>query len=335
MAQCPGLPPRLSCLLCPLARCRRGLRIMDLTAYLHTFGHYLKRRHGQAVHKLSLAGDFTCPNRDGTLGRGGCTFCNVKSFGRDAGELSISDQIAREKGKTDRARRYLAYFQAYTSTYAEVSHLRQLYDEATASADVVGLCVGTRPDCVPDSALELLANYQAAGKEVWLELGLQTAHDHTQRRIHRGHTLADYRDAVRRAQQHGLAVCTHLIAGLPGEDTADVHATLETVLEIGVQGLKLHPLMIVRGSRMAAQYQRGEVSAMALDDYASLAASLIRHTPPEVVFHRISATAQAPTLIAPDWCGPRWSALQAIAALLARDGGQGSALGRGWLAATA
>ena len=279
---------------------------MDLTAHLHTFGHYLKRRHGQPVHKLSLAGDFTCPNRDGTLGRGGCTFCNVKSFGREAGTLSISGQIAREKDKTDRARRYLAYFQAYTSTYAEVSRLRQLYDEATASADVIGLCVGTRPDCVPDSALELLASYQATGKEVWLELGLQTAHDHTQRRILRGHTLADYRDAVRRAQQYGLPVCTHLI------------------------GLKLHPLMIVRGSRMAAQHQRGEVSAMTLDDYASLAASLIRHTPPEVVFHRISATAQAPTLIAPDWCGPRWTALQAIGQLLARDGGQGSALGRSW-----
>lgn len=308
---------------------------MDLTAHLHTFGHYLKRRHGEAVHKLSLAGDFTCPNRDGTLGRGGCTFCNVKSFGRDAGALSISEQITREKGKTNRARRYLAYFQAYTSTYAEVSLLRQLYDEATASADVVGLCVGTRPDCVPDSALELLASYQATGKEVWLELGLQTAHDHTQRRILRGHTLADYRDAVRRAQQFGLKVCTHLIAGLPGEDTANVHATLDTVLEIGVQGLKLHPLMIVRGSRMAAQHQRGEVSAMALDDYASLAAALIQRTPPEVVFHRISSTAQAPTLIAPDWCGPRWTALQAIGQLLARDGGQGSALGRCWSAQAA
>jgi radical SAM protein (TIGR01212 family) len=308
---------------------------MDLTAHLHTFGHYLKRRHGEAVHKLSLAGDFTCPNRDGTLGRGGCTFCNVKSFGRDAGELSISGQIAREKGKTNRARRYLAYFQAYTSTYAEVSRLRQLYDEATAAADVVGLCVGTRPDCVPDSALELLACYQAAGKEVWLELGLQTAHDHTQRRILRGHTLADYRDAVRRALQYKLKVCTHLIAGLPGEDAADVHTTLDTVLEIGVQGLKLHPLMIVRGSRMAAQHQRGEISAMALDDYASLAAALIQRTPPEVVFHRISATAQAPTLIAPEWCGPRWTALQAIGQLLARDGGQGSALGRNWSAQVA
>lgn len=300
---------------------------MDLTRHLHTFGYYLKQRFGQTVHKLSLAGDFTCPNRDGTLGRGGCAFCNVRSFGRDAAALSISQQLAREKAKTDRARLYLAYFQAYTSTYAEVETLRALYDEATSAADVAGLCVGTRPDCVPDAALDLLAAYRDAGNEVWLELGLQTAHDRTQVLIRRGHTLADYRDAVRRAHARGLKVCAHLIVGLPGEGKDDARSTLDTVLDIGVEGLKLHPLMIVRGSRMAAQYRRGEVSPMALDDYADLAECLIRHTPPEVVYHRISATAQAPTLIAPDWCGPRWAALQAIGERLAREGGQGSALG--------
>ncbi|MCQ4145562.1 TIGR01212 family radical SAM protein [Vogesella sp. AC12] len=305
---------------------------MDLTRHLHTFGHYLKTRFGEKVHKLSLAGDFTCPNRDGTLDRGGCTFCNVKSFGREGGTLSIAEQIAREKPKTDRARRYLAYFQAYTSTYAEVATLKALYDEAASQRDVVGLCVGTRPDCVPDAALDLLAGYQQRGYEVWLELGLQTAHDATQALIRRGHGLADYRDAVQRAHRRGLQVCTHLIAGLPGEDDRHVRQTLDTVLDIGVEGLKLHPLMIVRGSRMAAQYRRGEIAPLTQAHYAALAAELIRHTPPEVVYHRISATAQAPTLIAPDWWGPRWPALQAIAAALAASGPQGSALGRPWMA---
>lgn len=303
---------------------------MQLDHYVHTFGHYLKARFGERVHKLSLAGDFTCPNRDGTLGRGGCTFCNVKSFGREAGILSISAQIAREKVRTDRARRYLAYFQAYTSTYAEVETLKALYDEAATQSDIVGLCVGTRPDCVPDAALDLLAGYQAQGMEVWLELGLQSAHDKTQQAIRRGHTLADYRDAVARAHQRGLKVCTHLIAGLPGESHADIHHTLATVLDIGVEGLKLHPLMIVKGSRMAAQYQRREVMPMTLDDYAALAAELIRATPAHVVYHRVSATAQAPTLIAPDWCAPRWLAMQTIADNLARHGAQGSALGKPW-----
>jgi len=235
--------------------------------------------------------------------------------------------------KTDRAKRYLAYFQAYTSTYAEVETLRALYDEAVSQGNIVGLCVGTRPDCVPDAALDLLADYQARGFEVWLELGLQSAHDATLARINRGHGFAAYRDAVARAQARALKVCTHLIVGLPGETRPQILDTLNQVLELGVDGLKLHPLMVVRGSRMAAQYQRGEVLPSDLPTYAQLAADMIRHTPPEVVFHRVSATAQAPTLIAPDWCAPRWSAMQAIADRLSREGAQGSALGRPWLPA--
>ncbi|MCK9284471.1 MAG: TIGR01212 family radical SAM protein [Rhodocyclaceae bacterium] len=303
---------------------------MDLSRHVHTFGRYLRARFGEAVHKLSLAGDFTCPNRDGTLGRSGCTFCNVRSFGRDADTLSIAQQIEREKLKTDRARRYLAYFQAYTSTYAEVETLRALYAEATAAADIVGLCVGTRPDCVPDAVLDLLTSYQARGMEVWLELGLQSAHDRTQALIRRGHTLDSYRNAVARAHARQLKVCTHLIAGLPGETVADIQSTLDVVLDIGVQGLKLHPLMIVRGSRMAAQYRRREIQPMTIDAYADLAAALVRRTPVDVVFHRLSATARPPTLIAPDWCGSQWPPLKAIAERLERCGGQGSDLGQRW-----
>lgn len=303
---------------------------MDISHRVHTFGTYLKQRFGERVHKLSLAGDFTCPNRDGTLGRGGCTFCNVRSFGRAADRLSITEQIGREKQKTDRARRYLAYFQAYTSTYAEVETLRARYEEALTQADIVGLCVGTRPDCVPDAVLDLLAGYRDRGLEIWLELGLQSAHDATLARINRGHGFAAYRDTVARVRARGLNLCTHLILGLPGETRTQIFDTLEQVLALGVEGLKLHPLMIVRGSRMAAQYRRDEVRPLPLDDYAQLAADVIRHTPPEVVFHRVSATAQAPTLIAPDWCAPRWAGMQAIADRLARDGAQGSALGRPW-----
>jgi len=301
---------------------------MQLDQHVHTFGHYLRQRFGERVHKLSLAGDFTCPNRDGTLGRGGCSFCNVRSFGRDPAALSISAQIEREKARTGRARRYLAYFQAYTSTYAEVDALARQYDEAVSQADMVGLCIGTRPDCLPDAAVALLAGYQAQGFEVWVELGLQSAHDATLARLNRGHGLAAYRDAVARCRAAGLKVCTHLIVGLPGEDAAMARATLDTVLALGVDGLKLHPLMIVRGSRMAAQYRRNEVTPLGLDAYAEQAAALIRATPPEVVFHRVSATAQAPTLIAPDWCAPRWAGMQAVADQLARLGPQGSALGR-------
>ena len=221
---------------------------MQLDHYVNTIGRHLRGRFGERVHKLPLHANFTCPNRDGTLGRGGCTFCNVRSFNQeDAAPLAA--QLDEGRTKMNRARRYLAYFQAYTSTYAEVATLQRLYEEALAGADIVGLCVGTRPDCVPDAVLDLLAGYRAHGYEVWLELGLQSAFDDTLARINRGHGLAAYADAITRAHARGVPVCTHLIVGLPGEPPERSLDTLDRVLELGVAGLKLHPLMIVKGSR--------------------------------------------------------------------------------------
>ena len=296
---------------------------MHLDRYINTLGRHLKSRFGQRVRKLSLHAGFTCPNRDGTLGRGGCTFCSVRSFNEGDAQSPLVEQLAARRLELKRASRYIAYFQAYTSTYAEVEVLRRLYAEATRQEDIVGLCVGTRPDCVPCAVLELLADYRQRGYEVWLELGLQSAHDETLRRINRGHDFAAYADAVARARHHGIPVCTHLIVGLPGESPAMCHATHARVLELGVAGLKLHPLMIVSGSRMALQHARGELMPPAIDDYAAMAAELIRRTPAAVVFHRVTATAREPTLIAPDWCCTSWPATQAICEDLARNGMQG------------
>ncbi|WP_332675633.1 TIGR01212 family radical SAM protein [Aromatoleum sp.] len=295
---------------------------MQLDLHVNTIGRHLKNRFGERVHKLPLHGDFTCPNRDGTLGRGGCSFCNVRSFNR-AAPAPIALQLAAGRAKMDRARRYLAYFQAYTSTYAEVETLRRLYEQALAGADVVGLCVGTRPDCVPDTVLDLLAGYRERGFEVWLELGLQSAFDGTLDRINRGHGFAAYADAVQRAHVRRIPVCTHLIVGLPGEAPAASLDTLARVLDLGVAGLKLHPLMIVRGSRLASAWRRGEVSPPDLETYAEVAAAMIRRTPAAVVYHRVSATANAPTLLAPAWCAGRFDAIHAIARRLSASGGQG------------
>jgi hypothetical protein len=297
---------------------------LQLERYLNTLGRHLKGRFGQRVRKLSLHAGFTCPNRDGTLGRGGCTFCSVRSFSSGDALIPVAEQLAARRLEMKRASLYIAYFQAYTSTYAEVEELRRLYAEATRQADIVGLCIGTRPDCVPDNVLQLLADYRQRGYEVWLELGLQSAHDETLRRINRGHGFAAYADAVVRARQFDVPVCTHLILGLPGESAAMCRETHQRVLELGVEGLKLHPLMIVKGSAMAAQHARGELPALLIEDYAATAAELIRRTPPEVVFHRITATAREPTLIAPDWCYTSWPAVDAICADLARNGSQGS-----------
>lgn len=296
---------------------------MQLDLHVNTIGRHLKSRFGERVHKLPLHGDFTCPNRDGTLGRGGCSFCNVRSFNRSS-PAPIALQLAEGRSKMDRAHRYLAYFQAYTSTYAEVATLQRLYEQALTGAEVVGLCVGTRPDCVPDAVLDLLAGYRERGFEVWLELGLQSAFDDTLDRINRGHRFAAYADAVGRAQARGVPVCTHLIVGLPGETPERSLVTLERVLELGVAGLKLHPLMIVRGSRLAAAWRRGEVNPPDLETYADVAAAMIRRTPAPVVYHRVSATANALTLLAPGWCGSRFEAIHEIARHLAASGGQGS-----------
>ena len=300
---------------------------MQLNEHVNMLGDDLKRRYGEKIHKLTLHGSFTCPNRDGTLGRGGCTFCNVASFADEsAQQLSITEQLAQRASEATRARRYLAYFQAYTSTYAEVAYLKQMYEEAISAANMVGLCVGTRPDCVPDAVLDLLAGYGEQGYEIWLELGLQSAHDETLKRINRGHDYRAYESAVIRARSRGLKVCTHLIVGLPGEHPMDSLSTLRQVVQTGTDGIKLHPLHVVAGSVLGRAWQAGRLDVLTLEQYVEAAVAMIRHTPPEVVYHRVSASARRPTLLAPEWCENRWSAMVAIAAELVRQGGQGSAL---------
>ena len=301
---------------------------MHLDEHINGLGRDLKSRHGEKIHKLTINAPFTCPNRDGTLGRGGCTFCNNASFnGKTTSSLSIREQLEKSKPGM-RAKRYLAYFQTYTNTYAEVKELKRLYEEALMTTDIVGICVGTRPDCVPDAAMDLLADYQQQGYEVWLELGLQSSFNKTLDLINRGHHFDAYIETVQRAHSRGLKVCTHLIIGLPGEAPMDSMTTLDRVLEVGCEGLKLHPLHIVKGSQMARQWKNGEISAITQLDYVAVATRMIQHTPWDVVYHRVSATARKPTLLAPEWCDNRWPVLNDIAQKLAAEGGQGSALTR-------
>lgn len=310
---------------------------MGLDKFANTFGAVCKANYGSRVKKLTIDAKFTCPNRDGTLGRGGCTFCNVASFSAEMGSpLSISQQLQAGKASMDIKRlqkvgsakgtasdKYIAYFQAYTSTYDEYQVLKQKYDEALADGDIVGLHVGTRPDCVPDEVLELLAGYQARGVDVWLELGLQSAHDHTLKKINRGHEFAVYEDTVQRARAHKLKVCTHLILGLPGESHADYMSTLDKVLDVGVEGLKIHPLHIVEGSTMAKAWHAGRMETLALEDYAYSVGEMIRKIPSDVILHRVSAYAKKPMLLAPEWCANRWDGLVAIVDNLRAYGGQG------------
>jgi radical SAM protein (TIGR01212 family) len=306
---------------------------VHLPSLIRTLGRDLRERHGSRVHKIALDAGFTCPNRDGTRGTGGCTFCNNGSFSPNGRQpRPVAEQLAAGRAVIRRrtgALRYLAYFQAYTNTYSDLASLRALYDAALAEPDVIGLSVGTRPDCVPAPVLDLLARYRDAGHEVWLELGLQSADDATLARVNRGHGFADYRRATLAAQRRGLRLCTHLMVGLPGEAPEATFATLRRVLDLGTNGLKLHPLHVVRGTALANAWRRGDYAPLGFADYVATAATLIEHTPPEVVYHRLTGTASADILLAPAWCAQKWRVLNAIAAeLVARGTCQGAALGQ-------
>jgi radical SAM protein (TIGR01212 family) len=296
---------------------------MNLSHYVNTFGQAMLARYGERVHKIAIDAGFTCPNRDGTIGRGGCTFCNNVSFSPNGRRPNqIADQIEAGRQvirKRTGAKKYIAYFQAYTNTYADVRELTRLYDEALREPDVIGLDIGTRPDCVPDEVLDLLVDYQQQGYEVWLDLGLQSAFDATLKHVNRGHGFAEYKEATLRARGRGIKVCTHLIMGLPGESTKHHITSLERVLELGVDGLKFHPLHVVKGTQLANEWRRGEYQPLSMDEYVLDVVELIKRTPEDVIFHRLTGTASANVLLAPEWCSKKWRVLNGITTELARQ----------------
>lgn len=308
---------------------------MALSDYINTFGQDLKRRYGERVHKLSINAGFTCPNRDGSKGVGGCTFCNNSSFSPNARTHDpVVEQIEAGRkvlAKRTGAKKFLAYFQAYTNTYDDPEHLKELYDTALAVPGVVGLSIGTRPDCVPPRVLELLASYRDQGHEVWLELGLQSAFDHSLERVNRGHTFAEYADAVERAQKLELKLCTHLIVGLPGEAAAHNLMSLQRVLDQGTDALKFHPLHVVKGTMLANQWRNQEYQPWRLQEYISTVADMVELTPPDIIYHRLTGTASADILLAPGWCEWKWKVLNGIEnELQRRQSSQGSRLGLGF-----
>lgn len=299
-----------------------------LSERVHTFGQFLLKKHGERVHKIALDAGFTCPNRDGAKGIGGCTFCNNASFSpNDRNAPSLDSQLDSGRRGIDRctkARKYLAYFQAYTNTYADVALLKTQYDTALATQGMIGLSIGTRPDCVPPEVLDLLAGYRNQGMEVWLELGLQSAFDHSLERVNRGHGLREYIDTTTAARKMNIPVCTHLIVGLPGEDARHSLESLDIVLDIGTDGLKLHPLHVVKGTQLANEWRRGEYIPMTQAEYVDIAADMIERTPWDIVYHRVTGTSPANLLLAPEWCSHKWTVLNDIASeLKRRDSKQG------------
>jgi len=290
---------------------------MYLDQTVLTFGRAMREKYGYKVHKLAIDAQFTCPNRDGTKGVGGCTFCNNTSFSPNARKPpSVDEQIEAGRKvivKRTGAARYLAYFQAYTNTYADIDYLKSLYDNALSQPDVIGLSIGTRPDCVPDGVLRLLAHYQEQGYEIWLELGLQSSYDSTLNEVNRGHGFSEYQDAIQRAHQYGLQVCTHLIVGLPSEAMDHSLTSMSRVLDTKPAGIKIHPLHIVKGTQIARQWKSGVYKPLSMDEYIETVVAMVKMAPDDMIFHRLTGTAAEDLLLAPEWCSKKWLVLNEIA----------------------
>lgn len=282
----------------------------------YSLNQYLRDTFGQKVYKVSLDAGFTCPNRDGTLDTRGCIFCSGAGSGDFAAnrKLSVTEQIEAGKKNVEKKHpkgKYIAYFQAFTNTYAPVSVLREKYEEAMNHPDIVALSIATRPDCLLDEVLCLLRELNQR-KPVWVELGLQTMHDRTSKYIRRGYALPVYEEAVRRLKEAGIVVITHVILGLPGESTEDMKQTVSYVGNLGVDGIKLQLLHVIKGTDLAKEYEAGLFETMDFETYVHLVAECIALLPKNVVIHRMTGDGDKRTLLAPLWSADKKRVLNAI-----------------------
>ena len=273
----------------------------------YDYGEFLRKHFDGKVQKIAIDAGFMCPNRDGTKGYGGCIYCNNQSFNPAycRTRISVAEQIGR--GKEFFARKYpqmqyLAYFQAYTNTYANISQLKQLYEEVLNQEGVVGLIIATRPDCMPDELLSYLSQL-AQRTFVMVEYGVETSHDRTLQLINRGHSWADVVDAVQRTAQHGVLCGAHLILGLPGETLSDFTATAERISRLPLSTVKLHQLQVIRGTRLAQMYANGEVELIewTADEYIDVCLQVLQHLRSDLAVERFVSQSPADLLVFPRW----------------------------------
>lgn len=296
---------------------------MQKKPYL-VFSQHLKQRFDGRVHKISIDAGFSCPNRGATRDQPGCLFCDPDgsgSFGIHRG-LAVAEQLERGKEimiRKYKAKHFLAYFQPFSNTFAPPERLRSLYDEALGVPGVVGLTVGTRPDCCPPAVLDLLEEYHRR-TYFWLELGLQSSHDRSLDFLRRGHDYACFLEAYNAAKARGLRVCVHVILGLPGETREDMLATAEEMARLQVDGIKLHLLHVLRGTRLGELYQQGDINILEQEKYVSLVADVIERLPASALIHRLTGDGPRDKLLAPLWSLKKWEVLNAIDNELYRRG---------------
>ena len=282
----------------------------------HSLDYMLKERFGEKVYKLTLNGGMSCPNRDGKLGTGGCIFCSAGGSGDFAGDpaQSIDPQIAQQKELICKKRpvnTFIAYFQAYTNTYAPVEYLRALFTQALSHPEVAALSIGTRPDCLGEDVLDLLSQLNRI-KPVWVELGLQTIHPATARYIRRGYPLSCFEEAVKNLHARDLDIIVHTILGLPGETTEQMLQTISFLNHQPIQGIKMQLLHVLKGTDLADDYLAGKFSVLSQEAYVDLVISCLEHLSPDIVVHRITGDGPRDLLIAPLWSSAKRTVLNEI-----------------------
>ncbi len=288
---------------------------MDKSHY-YSLNEYLKDTFHTKVYKLALNGGMSCPNRDGLIDTRGCIFCSRGGSGDFAGQAShsITEQIESQKAHlTDKYKghSYIAYFQAYTNTYAPVSYLRQIFTEAINHPDIVAISIGTRPDCLQEPIIELLKELNAI-KPVWIELGLQTIHERTEHFIRRGYPLSVFEDAVLRLQKANITTIVHMIIGLPGESTTDILDTARYLAHCNIQGIKLQLLHVLCDTDLGDLYDAEPFKTFTLEEYCEILGNIIELLPPDMVIHRLTGDGPKRILIAPQWSANKKYVLNTI-----------------------
>ena len=287
-----------------------------------TLSQHYREKFGCKVYKLAIDGGFTCPNRDGTLGYGGCIFCSGAGSGDFAEHgKSVADQLERAKARVafkNKGGKYMAYFQSFTNTYGPTERLERLYREAMEPEDIVGLSIGTRPDCLPPETIELLSKLNKI-KPISVELGLQTIHEDTARYIRRGYRTEVYFDAVKRLKEAGLEVVTHIILGLPGETRDMMVQTTKAAVDAGTDGIKFQLLHVLRGTDLARDYEAGKFSCLSLETYADILKECLQVVPRQIVIHRITGDGAKNDLIAPMWSADKKAVLRYLQEHLANE----------------
>ncbi len=282
----------------------------------YTLNHFLRNKFGEKVFKISLDAGFSCPNRDGTISKGGCLYCSERGSGDFAGDrnFSISSQFqdikAMMKNKW-KSGKYIAYFQAYTNTYGEIEELRRKYEEAIKQEGVVALAIATRPDCLSQEVIELVSEYNSK-LYTWIELGLQTSNEKTAKIINRGYTLDIFEDALGRLRRKNIDVVVHTIFGLPGESREDMLNTIKYLANKDIQGIKIHLLHLLKGTPLVKLYEQGKLRFLEKDEYIDLVCEAITLLPESIVIHRLTGDAPRNLIIGPMWSLKKWEVLNDI-----------------------